>query len=324
MAERDGLIYGCQLDGSGGARELGWDEVPARLPSSGFLWLHLDYESAVVQRWLSESSGIDLLIREALTAEDPRPRSLVHGEGLLVILRGVNLNPGADPEDMVSIRMWIEPTRVVTLRRRRLMAVDDIRAAIARGSGPRTVGELLVQLADSLIERMAGVVSGLDETIDSIEEAMLVAQARELRPRLSAVRRQAIALRRYLAPQRDVLGRLQSERIDLLEDVDRSRLREIGDRTIRYVEDLDADRERAAVTHEELDNRLAEQLNRRMYALSVIAGIFLPLSFLTGLLGINVAGIPGSENPQAFALVCALLVAFAGFQAWLFRRLRWL
>ena len=80
-----------------------------------------------------------------------------------------------------------------------------------------------------------------------------------------------------------------------------------------------AARERAAVTQEELASRVAEQLNQRMYALSIVAGVFLPLSFATGLLGINVAGIPGAETGWAFAAVCgALAVLGVGEQG--FRR----
>jgi zinc transporter len=60
-----------------------------------------------------------------------------------------------------------------------------------------------------------------------------------------------------------------------------------------------------------------------MYVLSRVAALFLPLGLLTGLLGINVGGIPGSDEPLAFAVVCGLLVAFAGFQFWLFRRIGW-
>ncbi|MDH3214283.1 MAG: zinc transporter ZntB [Myxococcales bacterium] len=324
MAEGNGLIFACELDGHGGGREVGWDAIPATPPTAGFLWVHLDYEAPNVGRWLAESSAIDPLICEALTAEDPRPRSLAHRDGLLLILRGVNEHPGSDPEDMVSIRMWIEANRAITLRRRRVMAVQDLQETIAKGSGPRDAGDFLVDLADHLIERLAVVLADLDERIDAIEESMLVAEARELRPKLSDVRRQCIGLRRYLAPQRDVLSRLQTERVGWFDEIHRNRLREIGDRTTRYVEDLDADRERSAVTHEELDNRLSEQLNRRMYALSVIAGIFLPLSFLTGLLGINVGGIPGSDTPTAFAIVCGLMTGIAAFQIWLFRRLRWM
>ena len=77
------------------------------------------------------------------------------------------------------------------------------------------------------------------------------------------------------------------------------------------------------MTQEELNSRLAEQMNKRMYVLGVVAGVFLPLGLLTGLLGINVGGIPGTESPMAFALVCAFLGLIAVGQVWLFRRMKW-
>ena len=67
----------------------------------------------------------------------------------------------------------------------------------------------------------------------------------------------------------------------------------------------------------------AEQLNRRMYVLSIVAAVFLPLGFLTGLLGINVAGIPGSESPWGFLIFVALLCALVGGQLWYFRKKGW-
>ena len=102
------------------------------------------------------------------------------------------------------------------------------------------------------------------------------------------------------------------------------RLREISDSTTRYVEDLDAIRDRATVTQEELNGRMAEQMNRTMYVLSIVAGIFLPLGLLTGLLGINVGGIPGTENRWAFTIFCSLLLIIAVAQVWLFKRMKWM
>ena len=169
---------------------------------------------------------------------------------------------------------------------------------------------------------MSPVLETLDEVVDNLEEQVVEAQTYELRSRLGDVRRQAIALRRYLAPQRDVMARLQSERVPWLTDLDRARLREAADRLTRYVEDLDASRERAAVTQEELAGRLSEQMNRTMYVLSLVAAVFLPLGLLTGLLGINVGGIPGTETPWAFAMVCSILVILAAAGIWAFRRMR--
>jgi zinc transporter len=240
---------------------------------------------------------------------------------MLVILRGVNLNPGADPEDMVSIRSWITENRVITSSQHKLLSVDDLRHRIERGNGPTDSGDFLVQLASLMTDRIGDVISNVEEIIDNLEEGLLSFKHHEMRVALSDVRRQSVALRRHLAPQRDALARLANERSPIIDDLTRMQLRELADRMTRYIEDLDEARERASVTHEELLNRLAELTNHRMYLLTMIAAIFLPLSFFTGLLGINVGGIPGADDSKAFLIVVALLAGFAGVQ-WLFFRWR--
>jgi zinc transporter len=115
---------------------------------------------------------------------------------------------------------------------------------------------------------------------------------------------------------------LQTEPIAIFDDVDRARLREITDRLTRYIEELDAARERAAVTQEELAGRMSDQMNRIMYILSIVTGIFLPLGLLTGLLGINVGGMPGVESEMAFTIVCIVLVVLFAVAVWVFRRMR--
>ena len=101
------------------------------------------------------------------------------------------------------------------------------------------------------------------------------------------------------------------------------RLREVSDKLMRHIEDIDAVRDRAAVTQEELMNRMSDQQNKRMYVLSIVAAIFMPLGFLTGLLGINVGGIPGTNNPAAFLLFLLFLCVVVGFQLVLFKFKKW-
>jgi len=311
-------------DGTGGARSTDWDGVAAWRPEQGWLWVHLDRTDAGAQRWLREQSGLNPLACQALLEEETRPRVVAGDDALLVILRGVNLNPGDEPDDMIALRLWVEARRIITLRHRRLLAVQDVREQLVEGRGPRSPGECLVAVTARLVDRQAPVIEALEDTVDEIEAATVAAEGHALRTRIADVRRQAIGLRRYIAPQRDVLARIPSERVSWLDDLQRARLREIGDRQLRLVEEVDAARERAAVAQEELGGRLAEQMNRNMYVLSLIAGVFLPLGLLTGLLGINVGGIPGTDSPYAFAVVCVILAVIAVLVVWLFRRLRML
>jgi zinc transporter len=324
-SEPSGLISAYLFNEQGEGREIGWEGIRSWEPERGFLCVHLDRTHEEARAWLTGEAGLDAIVGEALLAEETRPRALSMGDALLVLLRGVNLNPGADPEDMVSIRLWIDPQRAIRLRAKKLLAVQDIRDRVAAGAGPRTAGEFLPALAARLVDRMGPVLDGLDDDIAALEERLIEEQASEIRGQLGLLRRRAIALRRYLAPQRDVLARLSLEQIDWLSDRDRASLREVADRVTRYVEDLDAARERAAVTQEELAARLSEQMNTTMYVLSIVAALFLPLlGFLTGLLGINVAGIPGTGNPLAFTIVCGIIVGVVAVQLWLFRKRHWL
>ncbi|WP_126455067.1 zinc transporter ZntB [Sulfuriflexus mobilis] len=319
-----GLISSYLLDGKGGGKSLSWDDIYKDTSASGVTWLHLDYTHPKSQDWLKNKSGLDPIIIEALQAEETRPRGVLMQDGLLVTLRSVNMNPGAEPEDMVSIRVWIDKNRIISTRHRRLLFMDDIRESIELGLGPKMPGEFLVHLADRLSERMAYVIDNVDETVDKLEEEVLTAESYQLRAKIANVRRETIELRRYLAPQREAMSRLYNERVEWLTDVDRMHLRETADRTMRYIEDLDSARDRATVTHEELLSRLSEQMDRRMYVLSIVAAVFLPLGFLTGLLGINVGGIPGAEDKNAFLEFIIILGVVVVFQITLFKWKKWM
>jgi zinc transporter len=318
-----GLLCAYRLDGAGGGEALEWPGVARWQSGDGILWVHLDQDAGGSDGWLVERSGLDPLVVEALLAENTRPRCVPMDGGTMLFLRGVNLNPGASPEDMVSIRMWLEADRVISVRIRRLLSVDDLRVAIAQGRGPTGVGDFVAWLADRLADRMGGVIADIDDAVDRLQEQVLESGPHTLRTDLNNLRREIIAMRRYLAPQREALIRLANQELPGFTDRDRLQAREEADRVTRYVEDLDSARDRATVTQEELDNRLSEQLNSRMYVLSMVAAIFLPLGFLTGLFGINVGGIPMAENPSGFVDIVLILLVVVVVQVVLFRWRRW-
>ena len=324
MAKNNSLICAYILDGKGGGKNIDWSEIRDWSDSDGILWVHLDYTSSDAEQWLNEESGLDEVVTTALLSEDPRPRSVVMQDGLLVILRGVNMNPGANPEDMVSLRLWIDGKRIISTRKRKLLSVSDMREAIECGNGPVSPGEFLAFITDRLVERMADVVNGIDDRTDILEDEVLTVQSHQLRPKISELRRESISLRRYLAPQREAMTRLFNERVPWLDDMNRMRLREVADRTTRYIEDLDAARERAIVIQEELMSRISEQMDKRMYILSMVAAIFLPLGFLTGLLGINVGGIPGADYKWSFWIFCLILLGVVYGQVIIFKKMKWL
>ncbi len=324
MIDETGLVYGYVLDGSGSGAVVDWDEIKQWKPQQGVLWMHLEYSHPKVRDWLLNESGLDEISAEALLAEETRPRSMLSGRGLLLTLRGINPHPESEIKDMVSVRLWSDGKRIISTRRRILQTAIDVSQDIENGIGPRTAGEFVESFTDSLVEGMVNGIEDLSDEADDLEEQVLTQESYELRPKIAQLRRHAIGLRRYLAPQREAVTRLHNEKIDWLTELDRMRLRENADRMTRFVEDLDLVRERAVVVQEELLSRLSEKMNRTMYVLSIISAIFLPLGFLTGLLGINVGGIPGADYKGSFAIFCVILIAIVAFQVWFFKRKKWM
>ncbi|MDH3977432.1 MAG: zinc transporter ZntB [Gammaproteobacteria bacterium] len=320
----NGLIFGFQLDGNGGGVELEWEKIAVQTGGNQVEWLHFDFTNENVRKWLRDKSGINSLVVDALLHEDSRPRIFEQADGLLVTLRGVNTNPGADAEDMVSIRLWVQADRIISTRRRQLLSVVGIQQALCEGHGPRSSEALLFMLVKSLGERIEYVVEGLDESIEQLEVDIETGQQKGYETGFSNLRRQSARIRRYLAPQRDALERLSRLDTPLLSIKVREQIHEEANKITRYLEDLDLVRERAMVAQEELLARMANEQNSRMYVLSLVAAIFLPLSFLTGLMGMNVAGLPGTEDPKAFAMLVMLMLGAALGIVGLFKWQKWL
>ncbi len=324
-AGEPGVFFLSELDGAGGAAStLSTTAHPERT-----LWIDLDRKDPRAQAWLREASGLDAVIVSAMLAEDTRPRHVMHPPGALVLMRGVNQAEGAKPEDMLSVRVWAEPGRVITLHVPGVQAIEDVATDLRNRVGPRDAGEVVVAIAERLIERAWPVVAGVDDAMDEAEERLLGATADPTRHELAAARRRAIILRRFLAPKRDALLSLMAAAAaghgsELLTERHRARIREAADRLTRLVEDLDAVRERATIVMEQVAAKVADRMNQRVYILSLVAAVFLPLGLLTGLLGINVGGIPLEESPLGFAIVTGGLLAIAVALMVLFWRMRWL
>ena len=274
---------------------------------------------------LESSAGILLVLATiaALLAGETRPRSAFNEQGLLIVLRGVNTNPGADPEDMVSVRIWIDAKRIISSRRRKLLSIQDVRESLKSGDGPTSSGNFLGVVVERLADRIGDFVDAIEERMDAAEEEIASGRSLDFRQRLSASRRQIAHVRRFLAPQRDALDRLNRQSCEWLTEPDAHSLRQESDRITRYLEDLDLAKERAIVLQEELLSQIAQEQNSRMYVLSVVAAIFLPLTFVTGLLGMNVGGLPGLESKLGFvwsvfvmAVAAVGLVVFFRWKKW--------
>ncbi|MEI8395153.1 MAG: CorA family divalent cation transporter [Rhodospirillaceae bacterium] len=332
-----GLRFACLLDGRGSATHMTWANVWDWEPADGLLWVHLERDDPAAQEWVRVDSGLDPLVAEALLAEDTRPRVETIGDGLLIVLRGVSKNADCDISHsdsdvaFVPLHIWADGKRVISLRDKghQLRALREIRTAAARGQGPCRPGEVLAQIAYRVVIDIEPVLDSMDDKIDALEEMVLEeaetpqedSSETQMRRSLSKLRRRAIHLRRYLAPQRDAITRLQREECSWLTSRDRILLREDLDRLLRFIEYLDAIRDRAILLHDDLCALVSERIARSSLHISrtsnrmtALAALLLPPSLAAGLLGMNVGGIPWNTDPQGFlymmfiSVICSMVV----------------
>jgi zinc transporter len=145
----NGFIYSLLLTGPNAGQSLTIEQIAKWQPTDGLLWLHLRYREPRARQWLL-NSGLDRVEMDTLLATDTRPRVLSSEKGILLALRGVNLNPGSDPEDMVAVRIYAEEYKIISTCERQLQSVIDVADAITQGKGPIDSAAFIMAICERL------------------------------------------------------------------------------------------------------------------------------------------------------------------------------
>lgn len=314
------------LDGQGGFTPFTPDAATLRQPPDNKIyWVHVAAGHREARHLLSNVLELPRHIVEALTAVEVRPRfEEIAEDSALIILRGITNIPGPTPDDLASIRFIITPRGIVSAGRRKSQAMGELKKRFEEGRGARNLSEMLPLLLNVLNDALEPVLQDLEDKIEEYEDMVLKNMNAIPRQRLAELRKEITQYRRHLSPQRDVLSRLMHVKRSWLPREAQWQVQEAFDRTTRFIEDLDTLRERAEIVADDLLTAQNGKLNKNLYLLSLITVIFMPLTFLTGLLGMNVNGIPGAHQTDAFAVIVGICFGLMAMQVLLFRLYRWL
>lgn len=285
------------------------------------VWIHLTTNNDHAKHWLSGEAELSPYIVEALTAAETRPRCDPVGEGAVINLRGLSADQMVASDPLASIRIYAEQGRVFSVTRRHLTALDSVKGQVEIGR-ILDPGDLIAAMAQEITEELDPVVAELGDTLDDCEEQLSGHGAFDLRRRVNETRSRAIGYRRFLYPQRAALEKLAQLPGDWLREDDRLHLSAAADRAARMAEELEAIRERAALTHETLTDLRSEQIDQRSLIIAVAAMVFLPLTFLTGLFGMNVP-LPFTHSPEAFWWITGSCFAMSAAITAYFIRKHW-
>jgi zinc transporter len=317
-------MEGALLLVDGAVRKLTLEEAAAH-DGRGFLWIHLEGRDEGDLAFLKTQHDIPDVAAGALVATETRPRCDPIDHGAIINLRGPgDLDPN-DSDRLVSIRLWVTANRATSLSRRTLAATERVTAKMEQGL-IHDSGDLVAAFARAISTQLDPEVAALGDRLDGVEEQLSADNLYPSRREIAGVRSQAISYRRFVAPDRDALRELANLDFEWLAQDDRLHINEAADRFARMTEELEAVRERAALLHEQVTDLRAEQVDQRALYIAIVAFVFLPLTFITSLLGMNVQGIPYANHPDSFwaitifcILVGVVIFAYFYWRHWLKR-----
>ena len=311
------------LDGKGKAKAVPLKAISHQTKAS--VWVHIDYSNEKNQEWLKQQR-LSPAVLENLLDSDTTPRYFKDKKGTLIVLRGVS-TVADEQDDMIALHIWMTRNRLVTLSHRALPTITRITKDFKKGQGPKDVSDCFVELARQMNSRIEKALVDINDEGDDLEE-MVISETtfREdvsVRQRLSVLRHKIVGLRRYLVPQRDMMNKLCAEKT-IFDEENLAQLQEVSRDLSTIVSELDFARDHSAVTQEELDSQTNIEMGRTMYLMSLIMVVFTPLTFVTGLLGANVGGIPFGSHPYGFLAISIILVLLACLQMWILKKVHWL
>jgi zinc transporter len=310
------------FDGKGGVEEVGHDRATGGVPAKGFVVITGNSGTPEFRLWLREQLGEAQA--ETMAAPDIRARCTVVEDRATVVLRVARRDQDPDDIKRQAVTVWIERGRVVIATKAHMPELFGIPQWQQSRHAPVTLADLVARMGLRAADRLEPLVEHVGDVLDELEEEILDGKIPELSARLTRVRRIIINLRRMIWPQRDVLNTLEIEDLSFFSPRDRARLREASGRTARLGEELQSLSERAALVHEQINDARGERMNSTMLILTSVTVIAMPMTVVSGLLGMNVAGIPFSQSPEAFWFVVLGLAAIGSAMVWFMHARKWL
>jgi len=297
-------IYSCQLDGNGKAVTIdAQGEATVKKPC----WLHLDFANPATIEWINTTNVLPELVKEELIKPIQIPKETRFDTGILVVLKGVNFTPNSLPDPIVTFRFFITDNLIISTRHQQIDAIASLKENLDKGIGPVDVADWLIQVSELISDQVNLSFDSVHNKIVKLEDDVLN-QRLFSHKEIGRVRKQLYILRRLLSPQRDIFVRISTERISWIDDNDRQHLHDISTQQNHYISDIDSCLLRLSSLMEQINGFLAESTNKRIYLMTLFTMIFMPITFLTSLLGVNLAGIPFNEAHWSFGVFVVIIV----------------
>ncbi len=291
-------------------------------------WIHVDgLHEVEILRELGECFGIHPLVIEDILNTDNRPKTEEYGEYFFLILNELSLDPATQEIQKEQVSLVFGRTFVLSFQEREGAVFDPIRDRIRANKGRvRKMGAdyLAYVLIDAIVDNYFLVLESLGERIETLEDQLIDNPTRHASHEIHRLKRQMITLRKSIWPLREVISALQRSGSPLIQAETGLYLRDVYDHTIQVIDTIETFRDMLSGMLDIYLTSVSNRMNEVMKVLTIIATIFIPLTFLVGVYGMNFEFMPELKWRWGYPLVWAVMIFVAGWMLYLFRKKQWL
>jgi magnesium transporter len=295
---------------------------------SSVTWLNVDgvHQPEIIEQ-IGKSFNVHPLVLEDIANTGQRPKMEDFGDYIFVVLRMLRFDETENQTKTEQISMVLGPDFVISFQEREGDVFDIIRERLRSNKGRiRKMGAdyLAYSLIDAIVDNYFMVLEKLGEAIEEIEDKIVAEPKSETLQTIHDLKRETVFLRKSVWPLREVISRLERSESPLISKSTFVYLRDVYDHTIQVMDSVDTFRDTLSGMLDIYLSSVSNRMNEVMKVLTIIATIFIPLTFIAGIYGMNFKVMPELDQPWGYPAVLILMLAIAVVMLVYFRRKKWL
>lgn len=302
-------------------------KLPALVKSDYVTWVDVQgFGNESKLRGVAEAFGLHPIALENAVNVPQRAKAEAYADHNLIIAR----SPVIGDDGYVSVPQVcfiVGDGFLITFQERYLRFFDSVRRRIQRGGGLLRIhgpDYLAYALIDAMVDRYYPIAQRLSDAIEDLEDWVVENPHPEVLTRIHAIRRQLVVLRRVSHPQREAINMMLRPESPFFSEQVQVFVRDTRDHIAQIVELIDSSREMASDLADAYLSNVSHRSNEIMKVLTLMASIFIPLTFIAGVYGMNFEYIPELSNRSGYFIVWSIMIAIAAFMAILFKRRGWI
>lgn len=306
----------------------GLPEMPDFHSPENITWMNIvGVEDKAVLERLGSHFHIHPVVLEDIQNTVQRPKIEDYGDLVFFTMRMLRWNE--EDNDLISeqLSILIGDNFVLSFQERPGDVFDGVRQRIREGKGrvrQLTADYLGYALLDLVVDTYFLIMERLEELMEDVEEEILDGSRNQLMQRLQIIRKMVITVRRAVWPLREVMNQVQKLELPYIKEATQIYFKDLYDHILRIIDTLEQMRETSATLTDTYQSSLSNDMNSVMKVLTIIATIFIPLTFIAGIYGMNFQNMPELAVPWAYPLVLSIMGLVALVMLIFFKIKKWL